>query len=82
MKLPFDANYMREGAAIGIRINAITREGHRVRLTNLEKDGVYTLEGYDIDSKNPLHSLTWMEDGSYFQGRPEHPRDLLYMDIC
>lgn len=84
MLIPFDADYVQEGCELGINIDAITREGHRVRIVEFEgiRDGSdYPLLGYDLDSKDPSIIRSWKRDGTYFREGFEHFRDLLYINI-
>jgi len=87
MKVPFDADYMQEGAALGIRVDAITREGHRVRIVEFDGElygdgGDFPLLGYDLDAKDPSTVRSWKKDGTYFREDIKHARDLLYMNLC
>lgn len=84
MLVPFDFDYVQEGCELGINIDSITREGHRVRL--VEFDGIsggsdYPLLGYDLDSKDPSTIRSWKRNGTYFREGFEHPRDLIYINI-
>ena len=81
MKVSFDADYIREASELGINIDAITREGHRVRIVDWNDNETYSLSGYDLDSKDPSTHRTWKKDGTYFREGMEHSRDLLYMNI-
>lgn len=87
MKVPFDADYIQEGAVLGIKVDAITREGHRVRIVEFEGDLYgdgpdFPLLGYDLDAKDPSTVRSWKKDGTYFRDGFEHARDLLYMNLC